>query len=101
MRSIHPITTKGDTKDTVEGWFITRPETGEVLQHVTVSTNAPMLKGGIEFAGLAWHGALAWKWRKAGENVCPFFNRKGAVDIAKAFRLLTGEKVAVVKRSVA
>ena len=96
-QSINKTATKGETKDTVTCWFITRPETGEVLQHVNTSS----IKCGIEFAGLAWNGALAWKWRKAGENVCPFFNRKGAVDLAKAFELLTGERVTVVKRSVA
>lgn len=97
MSTVQKTATKSETKDTVTGWFITRSSTGEILQHVNVSTTS----NGVTFAGMEWGGAFAYRWRKAGANVCPFFNRKGAVDFAKSFELLTGEKVAVVTKSVA
>ncbi len=88
---------KGETKGTVTGWFITRSETGEVLHPVNISC----MKRCVEFAGFAWNGALVWKWLKAGEKVTPFFQKAGAMKLAKAFELLTGERVAVIKRLVA
>ncbi len=98
--TIQKTATKGETK-TVTGWFITRPETGDVLEHFSVSSTAPMFKGGVEYAGMKWGGVFAYSWRKADGKVKPFFQKAGAVKLARAFELLTGEKVAVVKRSVA
>ncbi len=99
-QSINKTATKGETK-MVTCWFVTRDKTGEVLEHVAVSSNAPMFKNGVEYAGMTWDGVISYRWRKDGEKVTPFFQKSGAVKLAKAFELLTGERVAVVKKSVA
>lgn len=81
----------GEHKDTVTCWLITRPETGEALHHVHTDGK------GVTFAGLKWDGVFAYQWKKAASKATTFFNKQGALDIAKAYTLLTGEAVKVVK----
>jgi hypothetical protein len=81
----------------VVGWFVVRSSTGEILQHVNVSTTS----NGVTFAGLAWRGVFAYQWTKTGDKVIPFFNQDGAVQLAKAVHLLSGEACTVIKRIVA
>ena len=81
---------KNETKDQ-KGWHITKPGTGEILHNIHVNGKS------VTFAGLAWRGAFAYQWTKGTVNVIPFFNKQCAVDTAKAYTLLTGEAVKVVK----
>ena len=81
---------KSETKDQ-KGWRITKPGTGELLQHIHANGK------GVTFAGMTWGGVFAYQWTKDTVKVIPFFNKQCAVDTAKAYTLLTGEAVKVVK----
>ena len=86
------------TKDDVikhYGWIVKHNNTGKTLRHLKVDGKK------IDFLGCEWSSLSAFAWVGEDGNVIPHFNEQAAKDMARLYKLQTGDmEVTVTKVSI-
>ena len=87
--------TKDKTKDDAIkhcGWLVKHNKTGKTLRHLNVAGKK------IDFLGCEWSSFSAFAWVGEEGDVIPHFNDQAAKDMAKLYKLQTGDEEVTVKK---
>lgn len=74
------------------GWIVVSTKTGKTLRHLKVDGKK------IDYLGLKWCSLSAFAWAENDTTVIPHFNEQSAKDMAKLYKLQTGDADVAVKR---
>lgn len=67
------------------GWIVKHNNTGKTLRHLKVDGKK------IDFLGCEWSSLSAFAWVGEDGNVIPHFNEQAAKDMARMYKIQTGD----------
>lgn len=67
------------------GWIVKHNNTGKTLRHLKVDGK------NIDFLGCEWSSLSAFAWVGEEGNVIPHFNEQAAKEMARLYKLQTGD----------
>lgn len=67
------------------GWIVKHNNTGKTLRHLKVDGKK------IDFLGCEWSSLSAFAWVGEEGNVIPHFNEQAAKDMARMYKIQTGD----------
>ena len=74
------------------GWIVKHNNTGKTLRHLKVDGKK------IDFLGCEWLSLSAFAWVGEDGNVIPHFNEQAAKEMARLYKIQTGDgEVTVTK----
>lgn len=74
------------------GWIVKHNNAGKTLRHLKVDGKK------IDFIGCEWSSLSAFAWVGEDGNVIPHFNEQAAKDMARLYKIQTGDgEVTVTK----
>jgi len=83
--------TKGDAIKHC-GWLVKHNRTGKTLRHLKVAGKK------IDFLGCEWSSLSAFAWVGEEGHVIPHFNEQAAKDMARLYKLQTGDAEVTVEK---
>lgn len=73
------------------GWIVKHNNTGKTLRHLKVAGKK------IDFLGCEWSNLSAFAWVGEGSHLIPHFCERAAKDMAKLYKLQTGDEEVTVE----
>jgi len=74
------------------GWIVKHNNTGKTLRHLKVDGKK------IDFLGCEWSSLSAFAWVGEDGNVIPHFNEQAAKDMARMYKIQTGDREITVTK---